>query len=50
MQVTLPDGFEALARASALVDLLGGSELPGAAAGIPVPPGSARVLAAAEGR
>jgi glycosidase len=44
MQVTLPDGCEALARASALADLLGGDELPGAAAGIPVPGGSARVL------
>jgi glycosidase len=50
MQVTLPDGFEALARASTLVDLLGEGEVPGAAAGIPVPGGSARVLAAGERR
>jgi glycosidase len=46
MQVTLPDGFEALARASALVDVLGEAEVPGPAAGIPVPAGSARVLEA----
>jgi glycosidase len=46
MQVTLPDGFDALARASALVDLLGEEEVPGARAGIAVPAGSARVLAA----
>jgi cyclomaltodextrinase / maltogenic alpha-amylase / neopullulanase len=44
MQVTLPDGFEALARASALVDVLGDAEVPGPAAGISVPAGSARVL------
>jgi glycosidase len=44
MQVTLPDGFEALARASALVDVLGDEEVSGPAAGISVPPGSARVL------
>jgi cyclomaltodextrinase len=50
MQVTLPDGCEALARASVLVDLLGGAELPGAAAGIPVPGGSARVLVPEEQR
>jgi cyclomaltodextrinase len=49
MQVTLPDGFDALAGAPALVDLLGAAELPAAAAGIPVPAGSARVLVA-EGR
>jgi cyclomaltodextrinase / maltogenic alpha-amylase / neopullulanase len=46
MQVTLPDGFEALARASALVDALGAAEVPGPAAGISVPAGSARVLEA----
>jgi glycosidase len=46
MQVTLPDGFAALARAPALVDVLGDAEVPGPAAGIPVPAGSARVLEA----
>jgi cyclomaltodextrinase / maltogenic alpha-amylase / neopullulanase len=50
MQVTLPDGCEALARASALADLLGGAGVPGAAAGVPVPGGSARVLVPEERR
>ncbi len=49
MQVTPADGFEALGRAPRLVDLLGGAEVAGPAAGIPVPGGSARVLAAPEG-
>jgi cyclomaltodextrinase / maltogenic alpha-amylase / neopullulanase len=48
MQVTLPDGFETLA--SALVDVLGDERVPGPAAGIAVPAGSARVLAAEERR
>jgi glycosidase len=46
MQVTLPDGFAALGHASALADVLGEAEVPGTAAGIPVAPGSARVLEA----
>jgi cyclomaltodextrinase len=50
MRVTLPDGCEALSRASALVDLLGVAELPGTAAGVPVPGGSARVLVPEERR
>jgi cyclomaltodextrinase len=50
MQAALPEGFEALARSRALTDVLGGTEVPGAVAGIPVPAGSARVLAAEVGR
>jgi cyclomaltodextrinase / maltogenic alpha-amylase / neopullulanase len=44
MQVSLPEGFQALARASALVDQLAAAEVPGATAGIPVAAGSARVV------
>jgi hypothetical protein len=46
MQVSIPDAFAALGRAPGLVDVLGQEEVPGAAAGIPVPAGSARVLEA----
>jgi hypothetical protein len=44
MQVTLPDGFDALAGAPELVDVLADAEVPGPAPGVPVPGGSARVL------
>jgi glycosidase len=46
MQVSIPDAFAALGRAPGLVDVLGQEEVPGAAAGIPVPAGSARVMEA----
>ena len=49
MRARLPDGCEALADAPALVDLLGEAEMPAAADGVPVPAGSARVLAPARG-
>ena len=45
MRATVPDGFEALAAAPALRDLLGDAEMPAAADGVRVPAGSARVLA-----
>jgi len=43
--VTLDQGFESLAGASSLSDVLNGGDVPGCAAGIPVAAGSARVLA-----
>jgi len=49
MRATVPDGFEALAAAPALRDLLGDAEMPAAADGVRVPAGSARVLAPARG-
>jgi len=45
MRATVPDGFEALAAAPALRDLLGDAEMPAAADGVRLPAGSARVLA-----
>jgi cyclomaltodextrinase / maltogenic alpha-amylase / neopullulanase len=50
MQVSLPERFQALARASTLVDVLGEDEVAGVAAGITVPAGSARVLAVGDRR
>jgi cyclomaltodextrinase / maltogenic alpha-amylase / neopullulanase len=44
MQATLPQGFEALARSSALSDVLHDDEVPGVGDGVAVPAGSARVL------
>jgi cyclomaltodextrinase / maltogenic alpha-amylase / neopullulanase len=47
MQVTLPGGFETLARAPALADVLNDEQLPGLGAGTTISGCSARVLAAA---
>jgi cyclomaltodextrinase len=49
MRVTLPKGFEALAGSTGLTDLLGDTGVPGVDEGVPVPAGSARVLAATMG-
>jgi cyclomaltodextrinase len=49
VRVTVEDGFESLADASSLTDVLNGAQVPGCAAGIPVPAGSARVLAGPAG-
>ena len=49
MRVAVPSDCEALAAAPALVDLLGEVDMPAAADGVPVPGGSARVLAPAGG-
>lgn len=49
VRVTLDDGFESLAAAPSLADVLNGCEVPGCRAGIAMPPGSARVLAAPNG-
>jgi cyclomaltodextrinase / maltogenic alpha-amylase / neopullulanase len=49
MQVGVPDEFGALGSAEVLTDVLNLEEIPGTRAGIPVPGGSARVLAASAG-
>jgi hypothetical protein len=49
VRVTLDRGFDSLAGAPALADVLGGGDVPGCEAGIPVPAGSARILAAPDG-
>jgi glycosidase len=49
VRVSVDDEFASLAGAGSLADVLNGVEVPGCAAGIPVPAGSARVLAAATG-
>jgi cyclomaltodextrinase / maltogenic alpha-amylase / neopullulanase len=45
VRVAVDQSFESLAGAATLADVLNGGDVPGCAAGIPVPAGSARVLA-----
>jgi glycosidase len=49
VRATLHDGFESLAGAPSLADVLNGGDVPGCRAGIAMPAGSARVLATPNG-